>query len=114
MSQIASTTPSAGAVLPGLPDTIRAAFAPVADINQAQAYTRKLAHSHYENFSVVSFLLPRHLRQDFCNVYAFCRIADDLGDEVPEPRWRVSTSAAFAISCTPVTTAKPTRRCSWR
>lgn len=82
MSQIASTTPPAGAVLPGLPDTIRAAFAPVADMDQAQAYTRELAHSHYENFSVVSFLLPRHLRQDFCNVYAFCRIADDLGDEV--------------------------------
>src|SRR5436305_1750216 len=48
----------------------------------AEAYTRRLAHSHYENFSVVSFLLPKHLRQDFCNVYAFCRIADDLGDEV--------------------------------
>ncbi len=29
-------------------------------------------------------LLPKRLRQDFCNVYAFCRVADDLGDEVPE------------------------------
>jgi squalene synthase HpnC len=65
-----------------LPDTIRAAFAPVPDLAAAEAYTRELAHSHYENFSVVSFLLPKHLRQDFCNVYAFCRIADDLGDEV--------------------------------
>jgi squalene synthase HpnC len=52
----------------------------------AEAYTRRLAHSHYENFSVVSMLLPRHLRQDFCNVYAFCRIADDLGDELDDPR----------------------------
>ena len=47
----------------------------------AQLQTRRLANSHYENFSVVSLLLPRHLRQDFCNVYAFCRVADDLGDE---------------------------------
>jgi squalene synthase HpnC len=50
----------------------------------AQAFTWKLAHSHYENFSVVSALLPKRLRQDFCNVYAFCRIADDLGDEVSD------------------------------
>jgi squalene synthase HpnC len=47
----------------------------------AEVQTRLLANSHYENFSVVSLLLPRHLRQDFCNVYAFCRVADDLGDE---------------------------------
>jgi squalene synthase HpnC len=85
MSQLAQTNPPATAPLPPppqLPDTIRAAFAPVADLAAAEAYTRELAHSHYENFSVVSFLLPKHLRQDFCNVYAFCRIADDLGDEV--------------------------------
>jgi squalene synthase HpnC len=48
---------------------------------QAAAYTRRLARSHYENFSVVSFLVPRRLRDDFANVYAFCRWADDLGDE---------------------------------
>jgi squalene synthase HpnC len=65
-----------------LPGTVQAAFAPVADVAAAEAYTRELTHSHYENFSVVSVLLPKHLRQDFCNVYAFCRIADDLGDEV--------------------------------
>lgn len=68
-----------------LPPTVRAAFEPVLSLEEAQTYTRTLAHSHYENFSVVSFLLPKHLRQDFCNVYAFCRIADDLGDEVPDP-----------------------------
>jgi squalene synthase HpnC len=81
MTQIASTIhPAAGAAV--VPDTIRAAFAPVANAEEALTYTRELAHSHYENFSVVTFLLPKHLRQDFCNVYAFCRIADDLGDEV--------------------------------
>jgi len=60
------------------------AFAPPVDSQSAQAFTWQLAHSHYENFSVVSALLPRRLRQDFCNIYAFCRIADDLGDEVSD------------------------------
>ena len=45
-------------------------------------YTRWIATGHYENFHVVSFLLPKHLHQDFYNVYAFCRWADDLGDEI--------------------------------
>ncbi len=49
---------------------------------EALAYTRWLARAHYENFHVVSFLLPRRLHQDFFNVYAFCRWADDLGDEI--------------------------------
>ncbi len=49
---------------------------------EALAYTRWVATGHYENFHVVSFLLPKHLRQDFYNVYAFCRWADDLGDEI--------------------------------
>src|ERR1700738_1457586 len=49
---------------------------------EAQQYCSRLAHSHYENFSVVTWFLPRHLRQHFYNVYAYCRISDDLGDEV--------------------------------
>jgi squalene synthase HpnC len=48
----------------------------------ARNYTRWLATHHYENFHVVSFLLPKELHQDFYNVYAFCRWADDLGDEI--------------------------------
>jgi squalene synthase HpnC len=49
---------------------------------QAEEYTRWLATRHYENFHVVTFLLPKKLHQDFYNVYAFCRWADDLGDEI--------------------------------
>lgn len=49
---------------------------------EAHEYTRWLATHHYENFNVVSFLLPKELHQDFYNVYAFCRWADDLGDEI--------------------------------
>jgi squalene synthase HpnC len=49
---------------------------------EALEYTRWLATHHYENFHVVSFLLPKELHQDFYNVYAYCRWADDLGDEI--------------------------------
>jgi squalene synthase HpnC/squalene synthase HpnD len=50
----------------------------------AEEYTRWLATHHYENFNVVSWLLPKDLHQHFYNVYAYCRWADDLGDEVPQ------------------------------
>ena len=51
-------------------------------MTEAQEYCRRLARSHYENFSVASWFLPERLRQHFFNVYAYCRISDDLGDEV--------------------------------
>ncbi len=53
--------------------------------DEAQAYTRWLATHHYENFNVVSWLLPKHLHRHFYNLYAYCRWSDDLGDEVPNP-----------------------------
>jgi squalene synthase HpnC len=52
---------------------------------EAEQYCRQLARSHYENFSVATWFLPRHLKQHFFNVYAYCRISDDLGDEVGNP-----------------------------
>jgi squalene synthase HpnC len=52
---------------------------------EAQAYCRRLARTHYENFSVATWFLPKRLRQHFFNVYAYCRISDDLGDEVGDP-----------------------------
>ena len=61
-------------------------FGPTADYApfpapRARAYCRRLAQTHYENFSVATLLLPRRLTQHFHNVYAYCRWADDLGDE---------------------------------
>jgi len=50
----------------------------------AQQFTKWLATHHYENFNVVSWLLPKELHQHFYNVYAYCRWADDLGDEIPD------------------------------
>jgi squalene synthase HpnC len=49
---------------------------------EAQAYCRALAESHYENFHVATWFLPRRLRPHFQSIYAYCRISDDLGDEV--------------------------------
>jgi squalene synthase HpnC len=51
-------------------------------LDEARSYCRRLATSHYENFSVATWFLPKHLHQHFFNVYAYCRISDDLGDEV--------------------------------
>ena len=51
-------------------------------VEEAQEYCRRLARSHYENFSVATWFLPERLRQHFFNVYAYCRISDDLGDEI--------------------------------
>jgi squalene synthase HpnC len=70
---------------------------------EAREYCRRLARSHYENFSVATWFLPERLRQHFCNVYAYCRISDDLGDEVGDPRaslqlldqWEVELNACY-------------------
>jgi squalene synthase HpnC len=53
---------------------------------QSRRYCRRLAQRHYENFTVASLLLPRRLRQHVCNIYAYCRWADDLADEVADPQ----------------------------
>src|SRR3954469_8599877 len=62
-------------------DALRKVYTP----EEARAYTRWLATHHYENFHVVSFLLPKRLHQDLHNVYAYCRWADDLADEIGNP-----------------------------
>jgi squalene synthase HpnC len=75
---------------------------------EALAYTRWLSTHHYENFHVVSFLLPKHLHQDFYTVYAFCRWADDLGDEIGDTAeslrllgwWRGELERAYAGQAT--------------
>jgi squalene synthase HpnC len=70
---------------------------------EAQEYCRRLARSHYENFSVATRFLPQRLRQHFFNVYAYCRISDDLGDEVGDPaaslelldQWQTELDACY-------------------
>jgi squalene synthase HpnC len=71
---------------------------------EAQAYCAHLTRTHYENFSVASLLLPRRLRPHFQAVYAYCRWADDLADEVSDPHhaldllswWREELDRCYA------------------
>lgn len=51
-------------------------------LDEARAYCERLARSHYENFSVATWFLPKRLKPHFHSIYAYCRISDDLGDEV--------------------------------
>src|SRR5947209_19119531 len=73
-------------------------------MQDAYAYCERLAKSHYENFSVATWFLPKRLRQHFYNVYAYCRISDDLGDEVGNAQqslelldqWETELNACYA------------------
>jgi squalene synthase HpnC len=73
-------------------------------LEEAHEYCCRLARSHYENFSVATWFLPKKLRQDFFNVYAYCRISDDLGDEVGDAaaslalldEWQSQLDACYA------------------
>lgn len=62
---------------------------------EAEAFCRQIATGHYENFSVISWLVPRSLRQDFANVYAFARWSDDLADESASPEAAAAGLAAW-------------------
>jgi squalene synthase HpnC len=57
----------------------------VPSLVEAQQYCKELTESHYENFHVASWFLPKRLRPHFESIYAYCRISDDLGDEVESP-----------------------------
>jgi squalene synthase HpnC len=75
-------------------------------LSEAQGYCERLAKSHYENFSVATWFLPAKLRQHFYNVYSYCRISDDLGDEVGNAQqslelldlWEAELNACYAGS----------------
>ena len=93
----------ASAILDQL-DTYGPDRCPQLNYEQAVAYTTNLAKSHYENFTVVSWFLPKRLRESFRHVYAFCRWADDLGDETGDPQrslellawWQRELDACYA------------------
>ncbi len=70
----------------------------------AKAYCRRLTLGRYENFSVLSRLVPQRLESGVCAIYAFCRWADDLGDEITDSEqakrllawWRAELEACFS------------------
>jgi len=79
-------------------------------LEEAQQYCSRLAHSHYENFSVVTWFLPKRLHQHFYNVYAYCRISDDLGDEVGDPQQTLALLDAWEaeLNATYLSLVEPT------
>ncbi len=74
---------------------------------EARAYCRWVTRTHYENFTVASWLLPRSLVPHFEAVYAYCRWADDLADETGGGAaalgllewWRGELLACYAGEC---------------
>ena len=58
---------------------------PKIGLDQAFRYCERLAETHYENFSVTNWWLPRELRPHFASIYAYCRWSDDLADEMASP-----------------------------
>jgi len=71
-------------------------------LGDARLYCEQLTRTHYENFPVATVLLPRVLRPHFYSVYAFCRWADDLGDEIGDPQrslWLLDRWAEELCAC---------------
>jgi squalene synthase HpnC len=60
-------------------------------LDEAQAWCKHLAETHYENFHVATWFLPKGLQTHFHAIYAYCRVSDDLGDEVGD------TAVALAL-----------------
>src|SRR6185369_14063127 len=89
-------------------DIARQLPAPGSSLKASEDYTRWLATHHYENFTIATYLVPRHLRQHFYNIYAYCRWADDLADEVSDPAlalrllswWREQLQQCYGGSAT--------------
>jgi len=82
----------------------RAACRSAVSLSAADAYCRRLARCHGENFMVASLVLPRVIRRHFYRIYAYCRWADDLADETGDPAyslclldwWQASLDACYA------------------
>lgn len=111
MELLESFGPGGGACADGVGTGAVGVRTPVS-VDEAMAYVRGLALGHYENFSVLSSLVPKRLRDDFAAVYAFCRWSDDLGDETGDTSearvrstellawWRGELDACFAGNAT--------------
>ena len=74
------------------------------DTAAALRWCEDYAKQHYENFTVVSWFLPRQLRPAMHVIYAFCRFTDDIGDSAQGDRlalldeWECEIDAVFAES----------------
>jgi squalene synthase HpnC len=71
-----------------------------ANLAEAYAWCGRLARSHYENFTIASWFMPRAMRPHMHAIYAYARIADDFADEDKSltklDEWERELDAAFA------------------
>jgi squalene synthase HpnC len=93
-NSVTDTVPEAGAV----------------SLAEAYAYCTRLAQSHYENFTIASWLMPRAMRPHMHAIYAYARIADDFADEeysvAKLDEWERELELAYAgAPCHPVMVA---------
>ena len=66
------------------------------DIESAYIEALEFTKNHYENFPVVSFLIPKMIRKDVAIIYRFARTADDIADEgMQNPEERLSKLNEF-------------------
>ena len=67
---------------------------------EAYEFCARLARSHYENFTVASWLMPRAMRPHMHAIYAYARMADDFADEEHDPakldEWERELDLAYA------------------
>jgi squalene synthase HpnC len=78
--QQGGSAPVNGAAVVG-PTAASAPGREAAQLAAAYAWCAKLARSHYENFTIASWLMPREMRPHVHAIYAYARIADDFADE---------------------------------
>jgi len=73
-----------------------------AALEQAYEFCARVAQSHYENFTIASWLMPRRMRPHMHAIYAYARIADDFADEEGSlarlDEWELELDLAYAGS----------------
>jgi squalene synthase HpnC len=84
----------------GRGDVIDVGLSSVVNLEEAYAWCGRLARSHYENFTIASWLMPRAMRPHMHAIYAYSRIADDFADEDKSiaklDEWERELDAAYA------------------
>jgi len=79
------------------------------DFEIGYSKARQLAKSHYENFPILSFLVPAKFRNDIAIIYWFARTADDCADEgIYESAIRLAKIQAFENNLNSLQNSHPT------
>lgn len=95
-----SSMRASDAALASAPGLGLSAEYPAVTLPDAYGWCARLAHSHYENFTIASWLMPREMRPSMHAIYAYARIADDFADDERDPakldEWEHELDLAYA------------------